>query len=57
MPTYTVAGRFETGRGTESFERSVEAVNESVAREHTYAEFGSQHGLKRNRIDIETVEQ
>jgi large subunit ribosomal protein LX len=57
MPMFTVSGRYETDRGTESFERDIEAENESVAREHTFAEFGSHHGLKRSRIDIETVEQ
>ena len=34
---------------------SVDAPNEDVAREHTFAEFGSKHGLKRTQVEIDEV--
>lgn len=55
MPDYTVRGRYQARDGWLSFERSVEADSESLAEEHTLAELGSEHGLKRAQIDIEEV--
>lgn len=57
MSEFTVSGRFQTRRGYQQFERSVSAENESVAIEHTYADFGSEHGLKRTQVEIEGVSQ
>lgn len=57
MSEFTVSGRFQTPRGQQQFERTVSAENESVAIEHTYADFGSEHGLKRTQVDIEGVSQ
>lgn len=56
MTEYTVRGRWKTPSGWQSFETAIEAENENVAREHTFAEFGSRHGLKRPHIDIEEVQ-
>ena len=55
MTEFTVRGRFQARDGWLSFERSVEADSESLAEEHTLAEFGSEHGLKRSQIEIEEV--
>ncbi|MFC5971815.1 50S ribosomal protein L18Ae [Halomarina salina] len=55
MSQFTVSGRFQGRDGWQSFSRSVEAVNESVAREHTFADFGSKHGLKRTQVEISEV--
>jgi len=55
MTEFTVSGRWDARDGWESFEKEIEAENEDVAREHTYAEFGSKHGLKRQQIEIEEV--
>jgi large subunit ribosomal protein LX len=55
MSTYTVTGRWKTPEGWQTFESEIEAVNENVAEEHTYAEFGSRHGLDRNEIEISEV--
>lgn len=55
MTEYTVTGRWKTPNGWESFETELAAENENVATEHIYAEFGSQHGLKRTHIEIEEV--
>ncbi|MFC6961866.1 50S ribosomal protein L18Ae [Halocatena marina] len=57
MSEFTVSGRFQTRGGWQPFERTVTAANESVAIEHTYAEFGSRHGLKRTQVDVEGVDQ
>ena len=55
MTQFTVRGRFQARDGWLSFERSVEANSEALAEEHTLAELGSEHGLKRAQIDIEEV--
>lgn len=57
MSEFTVSGRFKTRDGYQAFERTIEAENESVAIEHTYASFGSQHGLKRTQVEIRGVNQ
>jgi large subunit ribosomal protein LX len=56
MSEFTIRGTFQTHRGDRTFETTVDAVNEDVAREHTYANLGSQHNLKRPKIEIEEVE-
>ncbi|MFC6725464.1 50S ribosomal protein L18Ae [Halobium palmae] len=55
MSQFTVSGRFQARDGWEGFEKSIDAANENVAREHIYAQFGSQHGLKRTQVEIEEV--
>lgn len=57
MPTYEVEGSFEPGGGERSFTREVEAENEEMAREVTYADLGSKHRLKRTKIEVESVEE
>ena len=56
MSEFTVRGRFQARGGHQSFEKTVEAPNENVARERAYAAFGSEHGLKRTQVDLEEVE-
>jgi len=56
MSTFTVRGSFQARDGQQSFEKEIEAPNEDVATEHTYAEFGSKHGLKRTQIEVTEVE-
>jgi large subunit ribosomal protein LX len=55
MSEYTVTGRWEARDGWQSFEKEIDAENQNVAVEHTYAEFGSKHGLKRAQLEIEEV--
>ncbi|MFB6074971.1 MAG: 50S ribosomal protein L18Ae [Haloarculaceae archaeon] len=55
MSEYTVTGSFKSRDGWQAFESTIEAPNEDVARERTYANFGSQHNLKRTQIEIEEV--
>jgi large subunit ribosomal protein LX len=56
MSTFTVRGSFQARDGPQSFETEIDAPNEDVATEHTYAEFGSKHGLKRTQVEIDEVE-
>lgn len=55
MSEFTVSGRYQARDGWQAFETTIEAPNEDVARERVYANLGSQHNLKRTRIDIEGV--
>lgn len=55
MNEYTVTGRWQARDGWQSFEKELEAENENVATEHTYAEFGSKHGLQRTQVEIDEV--
>lgn len=57
MSTFTVAGRWQTGDGWQSFETEVDAENEDVAVERAYATIGSRHGRTRPEIEIGGVEQ
>ena len=57
MSQFTVTGRFTTRDGFAEFEKTIDAENEDVAREHTYSQLGSQHGLKRTQIELEEVTQ
>ena len=56
MSEFTVTGQWKARDGWQSFEKTIDAVNEDVAREHTLAEFGSKHGLKRTQVDIEGID-
>ncbi|MFB6117451.1 50S ribosomal protein L18Ae [Halosegnis sp.] len=56
MSEFRVSGRFQARDGWQQFEVSVDAPNESVARERTYANIGSQHGLKRTEIELDGVD-
>lgn len=56
MSQFTVRGRYQTRGGYSDFETTVEAENEDVAHERTYANFGGRHGLKRTQVEISEVE-
>lgn len=56
MSEFTVRGQFQARDGHQSFEKTIDAENESVARDHVYAAFGSEHGLKRSQVEIEEVQ-
>ncbi|MFC7135821.1 50S ribosomal protein L18Ae [Halobaculum litoreum] len=55
MSQFTVSGRFQARDGMQAFTRSVEAVNENVAREHVLSKFGAEHNLNRTQIEIGEV--
>lgn len=52
MSEFTVSGQFRARDGWQEFEKQIEAPNQQVALEHTYSQFGSQHGLKRTQIEV-----
>jgi large subunit ribosomal protein LX len=56
MSEFTVRGSFPARFGDQEFEKRVDAPNEDVAIERVYANFGSQHGLKRTQIAIDGVD-
>lgn len=56
MSEYAVSGRFQSRDGWSTFEKTVEAPNENVARDRVYAKIGSEHGLKRTQIEVDEVE-
>ncbi len=55
MSEFTVSGQYKNRDGYSSFETTIDAVNENVAREHVLSQLGSQHRLKRTEIDLEEV--
>lgn len=57
MAKFLVTGEISQGGSTQPFEKQVEAASEKLAREHAYALFGSNAGLKRSAIKIATVEK
>ena len=57
MSEYTVTGRWKARDGWQAFEKQMEAENENVAVERTYADFGSKHGLKRPQVEVDEVTQ
>ncbi|WP_248895569.1 50S ribosomal protein L18Ae [Haloplanus halobius] len=55
MSQFAVSGRFQDRTGYRSFQKTIEAPNENVAREHTLSQLGSEHGLKRTQVEVEEV--
>jgi large subunit ribosomal protein LX len=55
MSQFTVRGRFQARGGYATFEKTVDAPNENVARERVYAAFGGEHQLKRTQVEIDEV--
>ena len=56
MSEFTVNGKWQARDGWQDFEKVIDAENEDVAVEYTYAEFGSKHGLKRTQVEISGVD-
>jgi large subunit ribosomal protein LX len=55
METYVISGKFKAGRSWEIFTKKVTSQNEKNAREKVYSLVGSEHGLKRNNIILEST--
>jgi large subunit ribosomal protein LX len=53
---YQITGSFKAGRSWERFTKKVISNNEKNAAEKLYSLIGSEHGLKRNLIQIEHIE-
>ncbi|MDD1721604.1 MAG: 50S ribosomal protein L18a [Euryarchaeota archaeon] len=54
--TFRITGSFKAGRSWERFTKKVMSNNEKNAAEKLYSLIGSEHGLKRNMIHIESIE-
>jgi len=54
---FSVYGKIRLGTEERTFKKTVEAASENAAKEKTYALFGSQNGVKRNKIIIDKVEK
>ncbi len=53
--TFQITGSFKAGRSWERFSKRVSSNNERNATEKLYSLIGSEHGLKRNLIRIESI--
>lgn len=53
---YTVKGTVRLGRGTQPFERTVDASSEDHARESVLSQLGSEHSISRAQITIDSIE-
>jgi ribosomal protein L20A (L18A) len=57
MALFNVSGKITLGTEVRTFAKQVEAETENAAKHRTFAYFGSQNGVKRNKIKIEKVEK
>lgn len=55
MENYSISGKFKAGRSWEKFTKKVKSQNEKNAMGKVYSLIGSEHGLKRNFIRIESI--
>lgn len=54
---FVVNGEMDLGGEVRRFSKEIEAKSESAARDGIWKLFGSQHGLKRNKINIIEVKK
>ena len=54
---FTVKGTFKAGEKWEHFTKNITSPNKNNAIEKAYSLIGSEHGLKRRLVKIETVEE
>ncbi|HEY9206874.1 MAG TPA: 50S ribosomal protein L18Ae [Candidatus Methanoperedens sp.] len=54
---FIVKGTFKAGEKWEGFTKNVASQNKNNATEKTYSLIGSEHGLKRRLIKIQSVEE
>lgn len=55
MAKFVIKGKMNTGFGWENFRKNIEAEEKEQALDRTFCMLGGCHGLKRNRIKIESV--
>lgn len=53
---FTVKGTFKAGQKWERFTKDITSPNKNNATEKTYSLIGSEHGLRRRLVKIESVE-
>ena len=54
---FIVKGTFKAGEKWEHFTKKITSHNKNSASEKVYSLIGSEHGLKRNLIKIESAEE
>jgi large subunit ribosomal protein LX len=57
MKNFQIKGTFKAGVEWEKFTKKVESQNEKNALDKVYSLFGSKHGIKRNYIKIESINE
>jgi large subunit ribosomal protein LX len=55
MQQFIVSGTFRAGHLWKNFTKTITSQNKSNAKEKVYSLIGSEHGLKRNLIRIESI--
>jgi large subunit ribosomal protein LX len=55
MENYIISGKFKAGSSWEKFTKKVASQNEKNAEGKVYSLIGSEHGLKRNFIQLESI--
>ena len=54
---YRIKGSFVMGSETQVFTKEFRAIKEEDLYEKLYSIFGSKHGIKRNQIKIDSIEE
>jgi len=57
MGDFIIKGSFKAGQRYEGFTKKISSNSEKNAVEKAYSILGSKHGIKRNFIKIESVEE
>ncbi len=54
---FRIQGKFMMGNKFKPFTKELKAINEDDIREKIYSDFGSKHGINRNKIVIEDIKE
>ncbi|MCZ3366589.1 MULTISPECIES: 50S ribosomal protein L18Ae [Methanobacterium] len=54
---FRIQGKFMMGNAFQPFTKELKAINEDDIHEKIYSEFGSKHGINRNKIVIEDIKE
>ena len=54
---FRIQGKFMMGNTFKPFTKELKAISEADIREKIYSEFGSRHGINRNKIVIEDIKE
>ncbi len=57
MMEFIISGMFKAGSNRERFKKTVSSQNRNNAIEKVYSLIGSEHGLKRNFIEITDIDE
>jgi len=54
---FRIQGKFMMGNKFQPFTKELKAINEKDIHEKIYSDFGSKHGINRNKIVIEDIKE